>query len=212
MPRSGWNRCPGGAGISGQVGAEYATCNISPTTSSSARFSTTFAHATSAYELIDHWKQGEFHHDVVVRLPQNVVLVVATNCNGGVKEVLAFETVPDCWALWHWRCPHVADFSGDLPPILGRAVTPHWFDPCDLLRPDARSDSRGVPRAATGRRLADDRSAGRVRPGAQAVSPRGGHPPHLLDSPPHFPPTLSETRSNGWNAQVTPRLGFSAVS
>lgn len=94
------------------------------------------------YELLDHWKQGEFHHDVVVRLPDERVLVVATNCNGGVKEVLAFETIPDRWALWHWRCPHVADFSGALPPMLGRAVTPHWFDPCDLLRPDARSELR----------------------------------------------------------------------
>ncbi len=93
------------------------------------------------YELVDHWTQGEFHHDVVVRVPDGV-FVVATNCNGGVKEVLAFESVPDRWALWHWRCPHVADFSGDLPPILGHAITPHWFDPCDLLRADARSELR----------------------------------------------------------------------
>lgn len=94
------------------------------------------------YELLDHYTQGEFHHDVVVRLPDGVVLVVATNCNGGVKEVLAFDAVPDRWALWHWRCPHVADFSGELPPMLGRAVTTHWFEPCDLLRPDARSELR----------------------------------------------------------------------
>lgn len=100
------------------------------------------------YELLDHWKQGEFHHDVVVRLPSSdamahgTVVVIATNCNGGVKEVLAFETVPDRWALWHWRCPQVNDFAGELPPILGRAVTDHWFDPCDLLVPDARSELR----------------------------------------------------------------------
>lgn len=94
------------------------------------------------YEVLDHWKQGEFHHDVVVRVPTGHVLVVATNCNGGVKEVLAFGTVPDRWALWHWRCPHVADFSGELPPLVGRAVTPHWFDPCNLLRPEARSELR----------------------------------------------------------------------
>jgi hypothetical protein len=96
------------------------------------------------YELVDHWSQGEFHHDVVVRLPHGNenVLVIATNCNGGVKEVLAFEGVPDRWALWHWRCPHIADFGGELPPILGRAITPHWFDPCDLLRADARSELR----------------------------------------------------------------------
>jgi hypothetical protein len=59
-----------------------------------------------------------------------------------VKEVLAFEALPDRWALWHWRCPHVADFFGDLPPMLGRVITAHWFDPCDLLRPDARSELR----------------------------------------------------------------------
>lgn len=97
------------------------------------------------YELIAHWEQGEFHHDVVVRVAGNV-LVIATNCNGGVKEVIAFETLPDRWALWHWRCPQVADFSGDLPPILGRAVTHHWFNPCDLLRPDARSELRAEHR------------------------------------------------------------------
>jgi len=94
------------------------------------------------YELVDHWTQGEFHHDVGVRLPDEVVLVVATNCNGGVKEVLAFAKVPDRWALWHWRCPHVDDFTGELPPILGRAITHHWFDPCALLVPEARSELR----------------------------------------------------------------------
>lgn len=94
------------------------------------------------YELVAHWKQGEFHHDVVVRVAEEVILVVATNCNGGVKEVLAFDTVPDRWALWHWRCPHIADFAGELAPIRGRAVTHHWFDPCDLLSTDARSELR----------------------------------------------------------------------
>lgn len=102
------------------------------------------------YELLDHWKQGEFHHDVVVRVQSGFaatsrvggILVVATNCNGGVKEVILFDSVPDRWALWHWRCPQVNDFSGDLPPIIARAVTHHWFDPCDLLVPDARSELR----------------------------------------------------------------------
>lgn len=97
------------------------------------------------YELVDHWTQGEFHHDVIVRVHDRI-FVVATNCNGGVKEVLAFERVPDRSALWHWRCPHVADFSGELPPLLGRTVTPHWFDPCDLLRADARSELRAEHR------------------------------------------------------------------
>jgi hypothetical protein len=99
-----------------------------------------------SFDLVDHWKQGEFHHDVVVRVRfaagEQRVLVVATNCNGGVKEVIAFADVPDRWALWHWRCPHVADFSGELSPILARATTLHWFDPCALLADDARSELR----------------------------------------------------------------------
>jgi hypothetical protein len=98
------------------------------------------------YELLEHWQQGEFHHDVVVRagaqdrLPG--VLVIATNCNGGVKEVLAFAEKPDRDALWHFRCPQVDEFGGTLPKLLGREITPHWFDPCELLAPDARSELR----------------------------------------------------------------------
>jgi hypothetical protein len=94
-----------------------------------------------SYELLDHWQQGEFHHDTVVRVPDGV-LVVATNCNGGVKEVLAFSDVPVRSALWHFRCPQNPEFMGDLPPVLGQAMTLHWFDPCELLRPDARSELR----------------------------------------------------------------------
>ena len=70
--------------------------------------------------LVDHWKQGEFHHDVVIRVhePRDLpgpVLVVATNCNGGVKEVLCFSEVPERWALWKHRCPDNPEFesSGD---------------------------------------------------------------------------------------------------
>jgi hypothetical protein len=102
------------------------------------------------YDLVAHWTQGEFHHDIVLRLPESAaavlpgrVLVVATNCNGGVKEVLAFADVPDRHALWHHRCPEIPEFLGvDLAPILGRAVTEHWFDPCELLTVDARSELR----------------------------------------------------------------------
>ncbi|HEV3193900.1 MAG TPA: hypothetical protein VGY54_25520 [Polyangiaceae bacterium] len=101
------------------------------------------------YELAAHWRQGEFHHDVVLVLPRSAtstlpgrVLVVATNCNGGIKEVLCFAQVPDRSALWHQRCPEVPEFAGDLEPILGRAITEHWFDPCELLGPDARSELR----------------------------------------------------------------------
>jgi len=97
------------------------------------------------WELVAHWTQGEFHHDVVLRVgPTEAlpapVLVVATNCNGGVKEVLAFEDVPDRWALWRWRCPDNAEFEGELGPIVGQARTAHWFDPCELLVHDARSE------------------------------------------------------------------------
>lgn len=99
------------------------------------------------YELVAQWTQGEFHHDVVIRLPKQgklpgSVLVVATNCNGGIKEVLAFDEVPDRMALWHHRCPDVKEFSGELVPILGRATTSHWFDPCELLVANARSELR----------------------------------------------------------------------
>jgi hypothetical protein len=100
-----------------------------------------------SYDLVDHWQQGEFHHDVVVRVPAasalpGPVLVVATNCNGGVKELLCFATVPTRGALWHYRCPDNDEFSGRLPPLLAAARTVHWFDPCELLKPDARSEYR----------------------------------------------------------------------
>jgi hypothetical protein len=101
------------------------------------------------YEILSHWTQGEFHHDVVLRLPQRAlawlpgrVLVVATNCNGGIKEVLCFADPPDRSALWHHRCPSVPEFRGDLAPILARSVTEHWCDPCELLEPHARSELR----------------------------------------------------------------------
>jgi hypothetical protein len=100
------------------------------------------------YELVDHWQQGEFHHDTVLRvdaeranLPGSI-LVVATNCNGGVKEVLCFAEVPTRGALWHRRCPNSPEFSGELPALLASSTTLHWFDPCDLLEPDARSEYR----------------------------------------------------------------------
>jgi len=99
------------------------------------------------YELLDHWQRGEFHHDLLLRVEANgklsgAVLVVATNCNGGVKEILSFDTPPLEGALWHHRCPASAEFSGDLPPLLGQARTVHWFEPCALLTDDARSEYR----------------------------------------------------------------------
>jgi len=102
------------------------------------------AHA-GVYEILDHWQQGEFHHDLLMRVTRSPalpgsVLVVATNCNGGVKEVLCFDELPARGALWHSRCPEAAEFSGELPRLHARATTPHWFDPCELLLPDARSE------------------------------------------------------------------------
>jgi len=101
------------------------------------------------YELVAHWLQGEFHHDVVLRLPKNSIgelpgriLVIATNCNGGVKEVLCLSELPDRSALWHHRCPDIPEFTGVLPPILERVTTYHLFDPCELLTPNARSELR----------------------------------------------------------------------
>lgn len=99
------------------------------------------------YELIAHWKKGEFHHDLVFKFAEETnlpgsVLVVATNCNAGVKEVIAFDEVPSEGALWHWRCPDVPEFAGDVPKLLGHEKTTHWFPPCDLLAHDARSEIR----------------------------------------------------------------------
>jgi hypothetical protein len=99
-----------------------------------------------SFDVIEHWKQGEFHHDLVLK-PRDPkasvpIVVVATNCNGGVKEVLFFEQPPERLALWHDRCPDNPDFAGSLPSKLGQARTIHWFDPCALLTPDARSEFR----------------------------------------------------------------------
>jgi hypothetical protein len=94
------------------------------------------------YDLLDHWQQGEFHHDVVLQVRVDLTYVVATNCNGGVKEVLAFRERPTAAALWHWRCPESPEFSGALPQLRARAVTAHYFDPCELLVDNARSELR----------------------------------------------------------------------
>ncbi|MFT3928512.1 MAG: hypothetical protein QM778_38640 [Myxococcales bacterium] len=97
------------------------------------------------YDIVAHWKQGEFHHDLVVRVHERgrlpgQVLVVATNCNGGVKELLCFEEVPDRFALWHTRCPDNPEFEGELAPVLAEIRTLHWFDPCALLEANTRSE------------------------------------------------------------------------
>jgi hypothetical protein len=100
------------------------------------------------HRMLEHWQQGEFHHDLVIEVPEpppsipGSVLVVATNCNGGVKEILCFEEPPAVAALWHYRCPENPEFGGELPPIKAQARTIHWFDPCVLLTDDARSELR----------------------------------------------------------------------
>lgn len=97
--------------------------------------------AAEGYRIVAHWQQGEFHHDLLLEVG-DAYLVAASNCNGGLKELLLFSRAPDRGALWRWRCPAATEFTGDLPPLLARAVTPHWFDPCELLRDDARSELR----------------------------------------------------------------------
>ncbi len=100
------------------------------------------------FQVLDHWTQGEFHHDLLLELngAENPlpgrILLIATNCNGGVKELLCFNHIPDRWALWHERCPANPEFSGELPPVLAAYRTVHWFDPCALLEPQARSEYR----------------------------------------------------------------------
>ena len=100
------------------------------------------------YDLLDHHQQGEFHHDLFLKatgtltvLPGEFV-VISTNCNGGIKEVLCFAEPVNAMALWHYRCPDNPEFGGQLPTVLASARTANWFDPCDLLLPDARSELR----------------------------------------------------------------------
>jgi hypothetical protein len=100
-----------------------------------------------SYELVDHWQQGEFHHDIVLRVAVSshlpgTYLVVATNCNGGIKDVACFDQLPDRMGLWQLRCPDNPEFVGPKPRILARQTTPHWFDPRELLAPNARSELR----------------------------------------------------------------------
>jgi hypothetical protein len=103
------------------------------------------ARCSGPYAVVAHWQQGEFHHDLVLRvadaaaLPAPVV-VVATNCNAGIKEVLWFDAPPARWALWRWRCPENPEFEGALPPLVHSWRKEHWFEPCELLRDDARSE------------------------------------------------------------------------
>jgi len=103
-------------------------------------------------ELLDTLKAGhggyEFHHDVVLRVAETrslpgPVLVVSTNCNGGVKEVSCFAAIPDREALWHERCPKGEFAALPLPDLLARERTVHCL-PTRPARP-RRSPSEVVP-------------------------------------------------------------------
>lgn len=93
------------------------------------------------FELIAHRPKGEYHQDLVVRVNTGVfggeILVIGTNCNGGVKELIALSSVPDHSALWRWRCPTAPQFQGTLDDIRGVARTIHWSDPAQLLEETA---------------------------------------------------------------------------
>jgi hypothetical protein len=123
-----------------------------------------------AFELVAHWMQGEFHHDVVlrVRVPEGLgdasILVVATNCNAGVKELLAFDEVPSRAALWDFR---LGDRNGRSIGLRGVARTVHWFDPRELLGENARSELKPEYRrrqSGGGWTLRDDLTCGTPRP------------------------------------------------
>lgn len=85
------------------------------------------------FVLVDHWQQGEFHHDTVLRLQKSTnelpgdFIVVATNCNGGIKEVLCFSEKPTQDGLWKARCPESDEFTGELCRI-GHAWVEFGFD------------------------------------------------------------------------------------
>jgi hypothetical protein len=99
------------------------------------------------YELLAHWQQGEFHHDLLLGLPESTgplagrFLIVSTNCNGGVKEVALFSAIPDRLTLWAHRCARPGTPLPKLP-LLASSRTDHWFDPCELLGENARSELR----------------------------------------------------------------------
>ena len=49
------------------------------------------------YRIVEHWKQGEFHHDLVLKvqaptgeLPGDI-LVVSTNCNGRGEGIVVLR-------------------------------------------------------------------------------------------------------------------------
>lgn len=99
------------------------------------------------FDLLAHWIEGEFHHDLVVKVNERwdlpgEFLIVSTNCNGGVKEVICTDAMPTHGGLWRMRCPEKSELDGEIPKVLDRATTVHWFEPSELFRPDVRSELR----------------------------------------------------------------------
>lgn len=92
------------------------------------------------YELLDHWTVGEYHHDILIRIDQDGaqlpgnVMVVSTNCNGGLKALMCFAEPPSRDALWRLRCGEPK--PSDEEP-LATARTLHWFDPTALIEESA---------------------------------------------------------------------------
>ena len=133
------------------------------------------------YTIVEHWKQGEFHHDLVLRVAEQKedlpgdILVVSTNCNGGVKELLCFDRVPDRWALWHYPLPRYPGLRGRSsrpagPDQNAQLVRPAW----PARRKRAQRAQARVQGAAAGRRMVP----GPARGEGQAVSSvRGAHRP-----------------------------------
>ena len=138
-----------------------------------------------AFELLAHWTQGEFHHDVVLRIPSGEsgestgpksgerskieplppVLIVSTNCNGGVKELLAFDEVPSREALWNYR---LGDATAASIGLRDSSRTLHWFDPRELLGENARSELKPEYRrrqSGGGWKLREDVACGTQRSG-----------------------------------------------
>lgn len=105
------------------------------------------------FRVLDHWQEGEHHHDLVLELDEYAglpgrFLLVSTNSNGGVKEVHCLASPPDRAGLWHSRCPEQTELVGPPPQILASARTLHWFEPRELLG----SAARLPPNAARGPR------------------------------------------------------------
>ncbi len=99
----------------------------------------------SDFELLAHWTKGEYHHDIVVKLGDQKslpgpVLVVSANCNGGIKELLCFDTAPSEEELWTLRDENLA--TDELPAVLAAAKTIHWVDPIGLVRRPTMADMR----------------------------------------------------------------------